>query len=212
MSQYDTLSHPRLGVYPLDVPALWTETIESHRREVRDAVLDAAWTLVQQRGLLAVTMSDIAGTAGIGRATLYKYFPDVEAVMAAWHERQVSGHLAQLTRLSQETGRGDHLRDVLTALGDIARRSGGHDGGLEVVLRRGHESRHGMQAREHLHAMIAGLIAAGVAQGDLRDDVPADELSTYCLSAVGAAAVLRSQAAVRRLVDVTMAGLRREPD
>ena len=39
-------------------------------------------------------MSQIAEQTGIGRATLYKYFPDVEAILLAWHERQVTGHLA----------------------------------------------------------------------------------------------------------------------
>jgi AcrR family transcriptional regulator len=191
------------------MPALWTDTVESHRREVRDAVLDAAWTLVRERGLLAVTMSDIAATAGIGRATLYKYFPDVTSVLSAWHERQISGHLTQLTELG--SGHGDRLREVLSGVADIARHSSGHDLGLEAVLRRGHQSQHGVGARDHLHRMIAGLIAEGVGRGDLRGDVPPEELSTYCLSALAAAAGLPSETAVRRLVDVTMAGLRPSP-
>ena len=38
-------------------------------------------------------MSQVATETGIGRATLYKYFPDVEAILAAWHERQIARHL-----------------------------------------------------------------------------------------------------------------------
>jgi hypothetical protein len=41
---------------------------------------------------LGISMSQIAAAAGIGRATLYKYFPDVERVVAAWHNRQVADH------------------------------------------------------------------------------------------------------------------------
>jgi AcrR family transcriptional regulator len=52
---------------------------------VREAILDATGELVLSRGLLAVTMSDIAEATGIGRATLYKYFPGVEAILNAWH-------------------------------------------------------------------------------------------------------------------------------
>lgn len=192
----------------LPVPALWSETIESHRREVREAVLDGAWALVRERGLLAVTMSDIAAAAGIGRATLYKYFPDVEAVLSAWHERQIARHLAELTELGRSIDRGDRLPEVLAALAEIARHGDGHDVGLEAVLRRGHGNEHGVRAREHLHGLLTGLIAEGVARGALRDDVPPEELGSYCLSALGAAAGLRSEAAVRRLVDVTLAGMR----
>jgi AcrR family transcriptional regulator len=56
------------------MPKLWNETIEAHRREVRDAILDNTAALVAEHGLLSVTMSQIAEETGIGRATLYKYF------------------------------------------------------------------------------------------------------------------------------------------
>jgi len=52
------------------VPKLWDSTIEAHRRAVRDAALDAAAALVAEHGLRSVTMSRIAQTAGVGRATL----------------------------------------------------------------------------------------------------------------------------------------------
>jgi len=65
------------------VPKLWTVTIEEHRRAVRDATLDTTAALVAERGLASVPMSQIAAETGIGRATLYKYFPDVEAILAA---------------------------------------------------------------------------------------------------------------------------------
>ena len=90
--------------YTALVPKLWNDTIEAHRREVRDAILDATAALVTGHGLTAVTMSQIAEDTGIGRATLYKYFPDVEAILVAWHERHVSGHLEHLSQLATQTG------------------------------------------------------------------------------------------------------------
>src|SRR5262249_50381931 len=41
------------------VPKLWNETIEEHRRAVRDATLDTTAALVAKHGLRAVTMSQI---------------------------------------------------------------------------------------------------------------------------------------------------------
>src|SRR6266508_4210937 len=78
--------------YAWRMPKLWNKTIEAHRREVRDATLDTAAKLVAEHGLRAVTMSQIAEHTGIGRATLYKYFSGVEAILLAWHERQITGH------------------------------------------------------------------------------------------------------------------------
>jgi AcrR family transcriptional regulator len=78
------------------MPRIWTDTIESHRQQVHDAILDATADLVDEAGPMSVTMSAIADRAGIGRATLYKYFPDVESILIAWHSRQFGDRLAQL--------------------------------------------------------------------------------------------------------------------
>jgi AcrR family transcriptional regulator len=83
-------------VYAHGVPELWTGTIEEHRRAVHDAALDAAAALIAEHGLTSVTMSKIAAATGIGRATLYKHFPDAETLLAAWHQRQITRHLARL--------------------------------------------------------------------------------------------------------------------
>src|SRR5204862_4055277 len=107
-------------LYPVGVPRLWTETIEAHRAAVRDAIIEATSSLVAQHGLTSVSMSHIAEGAGIGRATLYKYFPDVESILLAWHERHLSGHLEQLTQLAAQPGAPEErLRAVLHAFASI---------------------------------------------------------------------------------------------
>src|SRR5947209_4122511 len=101
-------------MYNRVMPRLWNETIEAHRIAVREAILDATWALVTEHGLTLVTMSQIAETTGIGRATLYKYFPDVEAILVAWHQRQVTGHLKHLAELRDQAGdAGQRLEAVL---------------------------------------------------------------------------------------------------
>jgi AcrR family transcriptional regulator len=70
----------------------------------RGAILNTTWALIAKHGLLSVTMSRIAEKTGIGRATLYKYFPDVEAILLAWHERHVTGHFERLAELRDRAG------------------------------------------------------------------------------------------------------------
>jgi AcrR family transcriptional regulator len=102
--------------YTTWVPRLWNDTIQAHRAAVRDAILDTTAALVAEHGLLSVSMSQIAESTGIGRATLYKYFPDVEAILFAWHERQITAHLAQLEELRDQPGdAGQRLEAVLEA-------------------------------------------------------------------------------------------------
>jgi hypothetical protein len=56
--------------------------------------------------------------------------------------------------------------------------------------------------------MIRDVLTEGLGTGDVRDDVAPDELASYCLHALTAAGSLPTEAAVRRLVTVTLAGLR----
>jgi AcrR family transcriptional regulator len=189
------------------VPKLWSETIEAHRREVRDAILDTTAALVTEHGMRVVTMAQIAEATGIGRATLYKYFPDVEAILLAWHERQIAGHLDYLAEV-RDRGRdaGARLAAVLEAYALITHETHGqHNTELGAFLHRDNQV---ARAQHQLHNMIRDLVAEGAASGDLRGDVAPGELANYCLHALGAAGSLPSKAAVRRLVTVTLAGLR----
>jgi len=192
------------------VPKLWNDTIETHRQAVRDATLDATAALVAERGLLSVTMSQIAEETGIGRATLYKYFPDVETILLAWHDRQVSAHLEQLAQARDHTSEpGQRLENVLLAYAHIAHESHGrHDKELAAFL---HRDQHVGRAEQQLRNMIGELLTEGAKSGDLRDDIAPDELTSYCLHALAAASSLPSKAAVRRLVEVTLAGLQATP-
>jgi AcrR family transcriptional regulator len=193
-------------VYDVVVPKLWTDTIEDHRREVRDAVLDATATLVAESGLLSVTMSGIAEATGIGRATLYKYFPDVEAILLAWHERQITDHLTHLRDVQDRTqGAGERLEAVLGAYAFIRYQAHGHH--RTDVATALHQGDHVTKAEHELQLLVRSLVAEAAATGDIRSDVPPDELASYCLHALATATSLTSKAAVHRLVAVTLTGL-----
>jgi AcrR family transcriptional regulator len=188
------------------VPRLWNDTIQAHRAAVRDAILDTTAALVAEHGLFSVTMSQIAEVTGIGRATLYKYFPDVEAILLAWHERQVASHLDELAAVRDRAGSaGDRLKGVLEAYALISHASHGHhDSELAAFL---HRDDRVVGAQQQVRDVIKDLLIQAVATGDVRDDVPPDELASYCLHALSAARSQPSKAAVHRLVMVTLAGL-----
>jgi len=188
------------------MPKLLNETVDAHRRAVRDAILETTWALVAGHGLASVTMSRIAEETGIGRATLYKYFPDVEAILVAWHERHVAGHLQHLAALRDRAGdAGSRLEAVLEAYAMIAHHRGHHGADLAALLHRGE---HIARVQQQLIDLIRDLLTEGAQAGEVRDDVAAGELAIYCLHALAAAGSLPNEAAVRRLVTVTLAGLR----
>ena len=206
MSNLVCLDAPSGITYTGVMPNLWNQTIEAHRREVRDAILDTTAELVAEHGLRSVTMSQIAEATGIGRATLYKYFSGVEAILVAWHERQITGHLEYLTKIRDQAGdAGERLEAVLEAYAVVSHESHGHyDTELTAFLHRGE---HVARAQKQLRDLIRELLTEAAKTDNVRSDVSPDELASYCLHALAAANSLPSKAAVSRLVTVTLAGL-----
>jgi AcrR family transcriptional regulator len=214
-----SLSRHRVSIasvaYTGTVPKLWSDTIEAHRHDVRDAILETTAALVAEHGVRPVTMLQIAEKTGIGRATLYKYFPDVESILIAWHEGHVGAHLEHLAMLRDQAGdAGKRLRAVLEGYALIQHEHHGHGEkawasvlGSELVLFL-HRGEHVARAQRHLTELIRDLLKECARTGEVRKDVAADELASYCIHALSAASGLPSKTAVRRLVAVTLAGLR----
>ncbi len=100
----------------------------------------------------------------------------------------------------------ERLEAVLEAYGLIAHESRGHhDTELAALL---HRDEHVAQAEQKLRRLIRELVAEAAKAGAVRDDISADELASFCLHALTAAGGVPSKAAVRRLVAVTLAGMR----
>lgn len=187
------------------VPKLWSETIEAHRHSVRDAILDAVAALVAEHGVLAMTMAHVAETAGIGRATIYKYFPDTDALLVAWHDRRIAEHFARLHEV--QAGNADvgaQLEEVLEAYALMIYERP-HDAELAALVHRGE---HFDNAQRRLNGLVCKIVSKAAKTGNVRNDVAPRELAGYCLHALAAANTLTSEAAVRRLVAVTLTGLR----
>jgi len=187
------------------MPKLWQDSIEAHRDAVRDALLDAAGSLVAEAGVAALSMAAIAERAGVGRATLYRYFPDLPGILAAWHERHVSGHLAALvaTRDAEADPRA-RLAALLEAYVRVARQSHQHGGDAAAGL---HRQPHVAAADKELRAIFAKALAEAAGAGIVRTDVPPSELADYVVSALGGVGGA-SGASARRRVGLILDGLK----
>ena len=217
------------------MPKLWSDTIDAHRREVRRAIVETAAALVAERGAAAITMSEIADAAGIGRATLYKYFADVESILDAWHEDHVNGHLEMLAAVRDRGGTpGKRLAAVLEAYGSVLHeRARVHDLGHRAAAparaarashSAAHANVHGAHAHEiaalvhrrshvdaaqrRLEAFFQDVLKDAAKAGDIRNDIPTRELATFSLHALAAAGALGTRSEIKRLVAVTLSALR----
>ena len=197
-------SHDKM--YDRRVPKLWEESIDGHRRAVRDAITEAAWQLAEEYGPLALTMSRVAKAAGIGRATLYKYFNDVESILIAHHAQHVEGHLQALEELrTASTPVGPRLVAVVGAYASICFHRAQHSStDVSALVHRGPEV---ADAERRLRSVFAELIAEAATEGLVRTDVNSEELAEYCLHALPAAGQAADLDQVGRLVRVVLDGL-----
>lgn len=186
---------------------MWSETVDSHRRAVSELILDTAARLAVEHGVASVTMSQVAEQAGIGRATLYKYFPDIGSILAAWHERQVGNHLEELKAAGKDEADDSRRLDILlAAYARILRESRRHaDTDLGAAVH--HGGSYVAHAEHQLLQVMTDSIAAAADAGAVRVDVPAGELANYCLHALAAAVPLSSGQEVERLVRIVRSGL-----
>lgn len=78
------------------MPKITAPTLEKHREETVDRLLDAFSELVLSRGYAEVTLADVAAQAGLARTAIYNYFPDRETLLFAWTDREVRRSIAIL--------------------------------------------------------------------------------------------------------------------
>jgi AcrR family transcriptional regulator len=88
----------------------------ARRREVTKAeILDAAWALVREEGLAALTLRDLAGRVGMRAPSLYQYFDSKHAIYDAMFGQAMREALATV-------GADISTRDRRAALRESARR------------------------------------------------------------------------------------------
>lgn len=86
------------------------------RGEMRERILDAAERLLARFGYQKMTMEDLAREAGIGKRTIYLYFPSKEEVTLCSIDRVVDIIQAQLKAIACETESVENrLRRMLVA-------------------------------------------------------------------------------------------------
>lgn len=75
---------------------------ERSRRMVK-AVLDACEQILRDEPEGSLTMHNLEVVSGVGRGSVYQYFPSIDAIVAALYQRHISAHIDQwAARLEQE--------------------------------------------------------------------------------------------------------------
>lgn len=139
----------------------------------RRAILEAAYDLLCREGLRAISMDSLARAAGVGKATIYRWWPSKEAVL-------MEGYLdAVETRVSfprTDSALAD-LREQLHKVIDAVR---GPDGAIlcQILACAQHDQqiREAFQreVQDHRRRDARALLERAVENGEVRPDLDAD--------------------------------------
>jgi AcrR family transcriptional regulator len=152
------------------------------------------------------SMRAIAREAGVGIATLYRHFPTRESLVDAVYQDQVQRLTAGARELLGQLPPAKAMRRWMDLFGDWLATKHGMLGTLLVMLETG-EIAHA-QSRTELLDAITTILDAGVAAGDLRPDVSAEDIAASLTGIFTVAGLRRNQAQAERLLNLLMDGLR----
>lgn len=187
--------------------AMTQKPMRADRQRNHEALLAAAAKVFAREGF-AVPLERIAAEAGVGRATLYRNYPNRSALALAVLDQNVA-RFEQLAEATAETSGG--FRVMLTALAeDIADHAAL---GQAFSLREGAALL--APLRDRIVAVLWRFAEAGVATGELRADLSCDDVGLL-LQTLGVGLSqgdhdLRRQQATRA-VDLFFGGLSRRPE
>lgn len=174
-------------------------------------VLAAARALLAERGLSGLTVEGIAARAGVGKPTIYRQWPNAQAVaMDAFLETEeavpgVSGRDPALTMLRRQ------LYGIATAFSSPAGRSTAamiaaaqNDSELAKVFR----NRFILRGRETGRALLAQAVAEGTVRGDVDVEVMLDLIYAPLFFRLLIGHGPLNRAFTDALLDTAMAGMR----
>jgi AcrR family transcriptional regulator len=192
------------------------------REDVREAILDAVGSMLLKYGYRKMTVEDIAHEAGIGKGTIYLYFPSKEEVALGWFDRAHGKTEEDLKRIARSNlGPDQKLRQML-----VRRVMAGFDGAQQFVQSLD-ELFAGVRPsllarREHYQANMAAIVAEVLTEGreggifDIADIGGASEaiilavnsLLPYSLSVAQLGRRSEIEAKAGMIADLLLSGLR----
>ena len=176
----------------------------------RLAILSAARTVFAQRGLEA-SLDEIAKEAGLGVGTVYRRFPNRDALIDALFTDMLCG-VDQIIDEASVMPRGwDGLTHFMESMLQIQ----ATDKALRdvVLARKIHENPDEDVFRERIQEALYDIVERAQQDGDLRTDVAATDIGVLAIAAVGIVEFTGSVApdVWRRFLAIILDGLRARP-
>lgn len=178
-----------------------TETAQrADAKRNRERIIEAGVELFSRDG--SASLSAVGKRAGVGQGTLYRHFPDREALIWAVYEREVDDLVTRADALLESTPPRQALREWMSRLARFARTKAGLGAAMnEPIVQETKAARPGYT---RIVQAIEDLLAAGRAAGDIRADVTVEDFLSLTAGLWQAAPGAHGEARAQRLLDLVV--------
>ena len=177
-------------------------SVRSDARRNREKLLEVATAAFAAADGRAVSLESIARDAGVGIGTLYRHFPNRQALVEAIYRTELAEVAAAAEQLLKRHPPKTALRRWMDRYASFVAAKRGMAETLHAIFESG--AMEPTQTRDSLVGALDMLLRAGVDDGSLRSDVQADDVVS---SLIGVMLVSGSPAQTGRLLDLLVAGV-----
>jgi AcrR family transcriptional regulator len=178
------------------------ESVRSDARRNREKLLEVATAAFAAADGRSVSLASIARDAGVGIGTLYRHFPNREALVEAIYRAGLAEVAAAAGQLLKRHPSRTALRRWMDRYASFVAAKRGMAESLHAIFESG--AMEPTQTRESILGAVDMLLRAGAADGSLRSDVQADDVLS---SLIGLMLASGSPEQTGRLLDLLVAGV-----
>lgn len=178
------------------------EPTRSDARRNREKLLEVATAAFATAEGRSVSLESIARDAGVGIGTLYRHFPNREALVEAIYRAELAEVAAAAERLLKRHPPQAALRRWMDRYASFVAAKRGMAESLHAIFDSG--AMQPSQTRDSIVGAVDLLLRAGADDGTLRSDVQADDVVS---SLIGIFLVSGSPEQTGRMLDLLVAGI-----
>jgi AcrR family transcriptional regulator len=145
--------------------------LKQRQQQLRaDAILDAAYELMAERGYADVSMDDVAALAGVSKPTLYQHFASKDELVL--HVSMRLMRQSETALANQDDGRSALERIQHTLKESLARRAGLWSARVVLPRALAEASASYCEQRRSVQERLGALIDQAKAEGDMNPQLP----------------------------------------
>jgi AcrR family transcriptional regulator len=179
VSGHHNMIHTSKSASKAELPAPLPDRRQRRSAEIRERLFRAALALFTKKGFAETTVEDITEAADVGKGTFFNYFPSKDHILIAFGEMQLAKLEAAIAEVRRTK---ESIPQFMRSLGARMTQEPARNPEIMRALLQAYLSttpvREAMlDLQKRVQALHTQMIRLGQEQGEIRSDLPAEEIA-----------------------------------